>query len=857
MPLSNIVNVQITRETQSVSEQGFGTLLILGTNKNWNDRIRRYSDMQEVAEDFSPDQLEFISAQDFFAQPITPPFLYIGRRTVDTVEIDVETAMPDESYTATINGNDVTIDSNTIVEDSVVTLSGVITWVINFSTNFIAGNKITPTINGIATPLVTFTTDQATTMGLLATSIATSASVTSATVTGANQLTIVYVAGTLATISFAYSGTGPFPVITGASTGPLVSGNLINVSLNGTILGTVTSIIDFNIDFVNLNSIVATVNGVALSANTFTTDQATTIALVATKIATATGVASATVTGARQITVVFTSSGNNTVDSVITTLGASQPVATISEGGFSFTSSNNTTLNTIATAIQTALNVGYTPGIATATVSGTTGNFSASNNILTILSNPNQAGVIDFFTVTLGATQSTAAIVNTNQTTDANTIADALALAINNFTPDLGVTATTPAVPNGTLSLTADVSGVPYTIAVSTTITNPIRAKVSITQAIANQSYVVAINGGPNVLSQRGFTYTAQNFDTNITIATALVQSINSSVLLDQNLNPILINNLTVPNPFFGIITATDGLDGSFQIAGSSAFLIQVTPFEAIIYQKGLIIQDYIPSVSVVTDLTAIQNVNNDWYALACTDRTPATVEAIAAWIETQIKIFGTSSSDLNIINQASGVDTTSIAALFNNAGYVRTFVLYHPDADVDFPECAWFGNCLPFVPGSETWMFKTLNSISYTNLSSTQENNAFSKSCNTYEYIGGVGITQRGTMAQGEYIDIIRGVDWLTSTIQTYVYSVLVNSPKVPYTDSGITAIESQIRKALQQGINNNFIALQPAYQIFVPLATAVPAIDKANRILRNVKFQATLAGAIQAVQITGTVSV
>jgi len=35
------------------------------------------------------------------------------------------------------------------------------------------------------------------------------------------------------------------------------------------------------------------------------------------------------------------------------------------------------------------------------------------------------------------------------------------------------------------------------------------------------------------------------------------------------------------------------------------------------------------------------------------------------------------------------------------------------------------------------------------------------------------------------------------------------------------------------------------------------VPPIDKANRILRNVSFQATLAGAIQAVQITGTVSV
>lgn len=81
--------------------------------------------------------------------------------------------------------------------------------------------------------------------------------------------------------------------------------------------------------------------------------------------------------------------------------------------------------------------------------------------------------------------------------------------------------------------------------------------------------------------------------------------------------------------------------------------------------------------------------------------------------------------------------------------------------------------------------------------------------------------------------------------------------SPKVPYTDSGITAVEGQIRRALQQGIDNNFIAQDPPYEIFVPKAASVLPIDKTNRILKNVSFQATLAGAIQAIQITGTVSV
>lgn len=739
MPLSDIVNVQISRQTQTVSEQGFGTLMILGTFKNWNDVIRKYTSMQDVAADFNPWDAVYVAAQDFFAQSVTPPYLYIGRRTVDTVGIDVETAMSGQTYTVSINGNDVSINSTTTVYNSMISLDA-----------------------------------------------------------------------------------------------DLVTDNLINVALNSITLGTVTSVLDFDIDFVALNSILATVNGTPLTPVVFSVDQATTIAALASEIQTnGSDVLSATVTDTRQITVVFTTAGNNTVDSVVTTLGATQPVCTISEGGFSFDTNNLTTMTNIATAIQTALNTGYSPGIATATVSGTT------NNEILITSNPNQAAVIGTFLVTLGASQAVATITDTLQPTDANTVADALATAINAFLPDIGVTASTPSTPNGTLSLTADVAGTPYTLSVSTNITATNKARVIITQVVPNQAYSVIIDGTT-------FTYQADaTVSSNEQIAAELVTLINDPDSL-------------VP------VTATDNLDGSFEIESDTdtyRFILQISPAETMTVEKGLIIQPYTPSLSVVTDLESIQTANDDWYALACTDRTIATVEAIAAWIETQIKIFGTASSDSNIITfppgAGTGYDSTSIAYIFFSLGYTRTFVLYHQDADSDYPECAWFSNVLPLNPGSETWAFKRLANVSYTDLTPTEEQNAFSKFANTYEFIGGVGITQRGTVAVGEYIDIIRGVDWLTSTIQTYVYSILVNNPKIPYTDSGITAVESQIRRALQQGIDNNFIATDPAYQIFVPSAASVPAIDKANRILKNVKFTATLAGAIQAVQITGTVSV
>ena len=733
MPLSDIVNVQITRQTQSVSEAGFGTLLILGTFKNWNDRVRQYNNMQAVAQDFNPFDPVYIAAQDVFAQAITPPYILIGRRTVDTVEVAVETAMPNQNYTVTINGTPETVPSTTTVFDSVVTLTGIITNVIAFSTDFNSASSIVATINGVALAPVLWNTNQAGTMTDLCTAIAAAPGVTSAVVSSSDHVTVVFAASATAQVnSVVTSGSGSQPTATITADGPLVASNVVNLNVNGS----------------------------AITPVTYATSSVATMTAICAEIAAKTGIVSATVSG-------------------------------------------------------------------------------VNNQIITVVSQPNLPGVISSFVVTAGASQATAAIVNTIQPTTKYTIADALYTEIHSHTGSLGV----DAVDNldGSITLSANDPGVPYTVAVSSTIVNPNAARVSITQALPNQAYTVRINGTQ-------FTYQAPvNLVNNEQVAAGLVAVINALVppVTGAKLQPV---------------TAVDNFDGSFEVnadVSTVPFLIQLSPLEAMVVQYGLIVGDFVPSASVVTDIQAIQAVNDDWYALAMTDRTSATVQAVAAYIETQIKIFGTASSDANIINQPAGTDTTSIAAILNTAGYVRSFVLFSEEAAQDFPECAWFGNCLPLQPGSETWMFKTLNSVSYSDLSSNQENNAFSKQCNTYEYVGGVGITQNGTMAQGEFIDIIRGVDWLTSTIQSYVYSVLVNNPKVPYTDSGITAIESQIRRALLLGISNNFIAQDPPYQIIVPKASSVPAIDKTNRILRNVSFQATLAGAIQAVKITGTVSV
>ena len=511
------------------------------------------------------------------------------------------------------------------------------------------------------------------------------------------------------------------------------------------------------------------------------------------------------------------------MNSVVTTGGASQPTVTITSGTL-FTTNSATTVGLIAASIASNANV------LSATVQS--GNLS----ILVL-------GI----TATLPATNAVAAVnITGGASQPISTTANQVSVIPQMITAMAGDPTVTASQTTSTIyTLVSQVAGTPWTLDVSTNIINPVNCQIQITQAVPGLTYQVTVNGTQYQYPAQGSPALPENV-TAEQISAGLVSVINSD-----------------PN---AVVAATDNGNGTFELASNespqvafSVFVTQNVMFAAI----GLIIQPYNTSTAIATDLTALNNYNSNWYGLALTDRTQATVLAAAGWAESNSKLFGTASSDPNIINQAPGIDTTSIAYQLALAGYVRTWLLYCQDAGtnqlpssaLDYPECAWFGTMLWQQPGSATWALKQLVTIPYSDLTTTQSQNARGKYANTYEYIAGVGVTRDGKVSGNEYIDIVIGIDWLTSTVQTYVYSVLVNNPKVPYTDSGITAIQSQIERALDQGVNQNFIAPN-SYQVFVPKAANVSPTDKANRVLNGVTFQAVLAGAVQAVNITGTLS-
>ena len=291
---------------------------------------------------------------------------------------------------------------------------------------------------------------------------------------------------------------------------------------------------------------------------------------------------------------------------------------------------------------------------------------------------------------------------------------------------------------------------------------------------------------------------------------------------------------------------AVDFPSGPINAAGLAYFGQSVQP-------TSLVVGAIQGSETPVQALAAVQALNNTWYALMLLDHTKADVLAMAAVIETQKKIFITSSQDPHVI----GSQTDDVATALKALNYTRSAVLYSAEADTKWPEAAWLGRMLPTGVGAATWKFKTLAGVDADNLSGTAIANAQTKNSNIYTSVGGVDITLEGIVASGEFIDVTRLIDWLVATMEVNVYSLLINNDKVPYTNKGIATIENAVRQTLQQGVDHSGIAIDPAYTVSVPDVLAVSQADKASRTLNGVVFTCTLAGAIHKVNIQGFVSV
>lgn len=299
-------------------------------------------------------------------------------------------------------------------------------------------------------------------------------------------------------------------------------------------------------------------------------------------------------------------------------------------------------------------------------------------------------------------------------------------------------------------------------------------------------------------------------------------------------------------NALTGAFTATDNTtevsvaaDVAGTLFGYSGINRQILDFEDVTADPG-----------VAADLNAIVAEDPAWYGLAVDAQNKAMGQAIAAIAETLNVIFVMDSMDAGMVDAGS---TTDWAYLANASAYDRVGTAFHANSG-QWLSAAWLGKMLPTDPGSATWKFKTLAGITVDTLRAAEVAALVAKKSNYYTECNGINITCEGWAASGTFFDETRFIDWLSARISEGAFKALVDNPKLPYTNAGIEVILNIVRARLSDGIDAGGLSADPAPVVTAPSVASIDAADKAARCVPNIKFTATLAGAIHKVQIRGT---
>lgn len=255
------------------------------------------------------------------------------------------------------------------------------------------------------------------------------------------------------------------------------------------------------------------------------------------------------------------------------------------------------------------------------------------------------------------------------------------------------------------------------------------------------------------------------------------------------------------------------------------------------------------------TSLAAHAVVDGNWYGILTDCNSPKNMDKVARWAlsNDRFAFFGpqyTKPSQFVSGEFSSGADHTALLANTSAAS------LFTKGNRYTAPEAAWVGTMFPRDPGSATWAFKQLAGVGADSYNATERGQIedSTRRANHYVAEAEVGITRPGKSHGNEWIDVTIGLAWLEARLQERIYALLVNNPKIPYTDEGIAQIVAEVRGQLREAEDRGI--LDSGWTTSSLAAASQASADRAARILRGVEFQARLAGAIHTVNVTGTIT-
>lgn len=306
-------------------------------------------------------------------------------------------------------------------------------------------------------------------------------------------------------------------------------------------------------------------------------------------------------------------------------------------------------------------------------------------------------------------------------------------------------------------------------------------------------------------------------------------------------------------------ITVTDET-GSIKIIPDSGYGIQIVSLVKL--------EDTYEATETAPDLlAAITDENNDWYFMSASNHTETFQLAMAAVIEATgggntPKMYFTSTADVNSI--VAVVDPAiDVIGRLKALAYNRTSIEWHDKADTIFPEMGTVSYNSVYEAGTTTWKFMQVvgvplsaHPVTGNNLTSAMQGFIGDRNGNWTGLERKVKFFREGVVVGGEFIDTIRGIDFLNDQLEVELLTLLLNQKgkKIPYTTSGLSLITSTVDTVLVRFVESGFLGgYVPAT---VPDVLNIPFADKVARILQNLKWTGYLAGAVHTIIVDGNVT-
>lgn len=257
---------------------------------------------------------------------------------------------------------------------------------------------------------------------------------------------------------------------------------------------------------------------------------------------------------------------------------------------------------------------------------------------------------------------------------------------------------------------------------------------------------------------------------------------------------------------------------------------------------------------AMVESLEALRQQDDDWYLVLTDKKDDEYIRALAAWAE------GTEPTEAELEAGIEDHRKLYFAQTANKSLSVtnrRSVIVYHSDEEE--AAAAWVGNVGPFYPQSVTWKFKQPQGITLQPLTDAEREALEEANINFLSVEYKRKYMKNGVCADGEYIDSQMGADYIALTIRENLYNLLIQTPKVPYTNQGFVQVASAVFSALNRAVEYGIIAKDPEskkgmYLVNVPTRADATDDQARAREMPPITWEAQLEGAVHRVKVTGT---